>query len=483
MGKFLILNQMNKFIKILIAGLLLLSQNGFATDKINVILFVVDDLGYYDLSLTGSKLYETPNIDQLAKLGMQFTNAYVSHPRCTPSRYSIQTGKFPARAQIPSGIEQMKLSEITIGEAFHEAGYTTFFAGKWHLGKTETFWPQNQGYDINIGGCSAGAPSSYFFPYNSQSKNNNGKEKRKIVGLEKGIEGKYITDRLTDETISFIKKHKPSKTGKPFFVILSHYAVHTPFQAKKEKLKKYKDKLNKLTFSDPAYIQNDGTTKMFQDNPVYAAMIESMDESLGKLIETLKEEGLYKNTAIILTSDHGRLSNRGAKSKRALATSNLPLRAGKGHLYKGGIKVPFVIYWPGVVQENSFSEQVTINTDIYPTLLEMVGIPAKPRQHLDGISLVPTIKGNKIQQRQLFWHSPVGRPTQTGDQNSSSIREGNYKLIDFYDEYRTELYDLKDDPYEKTNLSSSQKEVKTELLAKLNNWKKEINAVYKKVKK
>ncbi|MCD6354567.1 MAG: sulfatase [Prolixibacteraceae bacterium] len=474
---------MNTFLKILIVSLLFTGQNGFAADKMNVILFVVDDLGYYDLSLTGSKLYETPNIDNLAHSGIRFSNAYVSHPRCTPSRYSIQTGKFPARAQIPGGEEQMKLSEVTIGEAFHEAGYTTFFAGKWHLGKTESHWPQNQGYDINVGGCSAGAPPSYFFPYNQRKKQGNGKEPRKIVGLEKGVEGEYITDRLTNETISFIKKYKPENTGKPFFAVLCHYAVHTPLEAKKEKIKKYKEKLSKLTFSGPAYIQKDGTTKMFQDNAVYAAMIESMDESLGKLVDALKREGIYNNTVIVFTSDHGGLSNRGCNSKRALATSNLPLRAGKGHVYEGGVKVPFFIYWPGVTKENSFSTQVTVNTDIYPTLLDIAGIPLKPEQHLDGISLVSAIKNNAVKQRTIFWHSPIGRPTQTGDENCSSIRVGNFKLIDFYDENRVELYNLKNDPYEKTDLSISEKVEKDDLLNKLNRWKQEIHAVRKKAKK
>ncbi len=449
----------------------------FAEDKMNVLLFVVDDLGYFDLSVTGSDFYETPNIDQLAKSGMQFQNAYVSHPRCVPSRYALQTGKYPARKQIPGGKEQMQASEFTLGEAFKEAGYTTFFAGKWHLGSSVSQWPQNQGYDINIGGCHAGAPPSYFYPYNVKREGDKSKHKD-IVGLEKGKEGEYITDRLTDETVKFIRSHKEEA----FFAVLCHYAVHTPLQAKEEKIRKYEQKLKTMDFTGPEYITKDGTTKMRQDNAVYAAMIESMDESLGKIVNTLKQEGIYNNTVIVFTSDHGGLSNRGARSKRQLATSNLPLRAGKGHVYEGGAKVPFFVFWPGKVTPGTFSRQVTINTDIFPTLLDVTGIPLKPEVHLDGISLLPALMGKKASKRTLFWHSPVGRPESTGDENCSAIRDGNYKLIDFYDQQKLELYDLKSDPNETNNLVSSEKRVTKDLYTKLNSWKRNVNAIHKKIK-
>ena len=443
----------------------------------NVILFVVDDLGYFDLSITGSTFYETPNIDQLAKSGMQFQNAYVSHPRCVPSRYSLQTGKYPARKQIPGGKEQMQTSEVTIGKAFKEAGYITFFAGKWHLGSSEAQWPQNQGYDINIAGCGAGAPPSYFYPYNVKRADDKSNYER-IVGLEKGKKGEYITDRLTDETVKFISSHK----DEPFFAVLCHYAVHTPLQAKEEKIKKYEQKLKKIEFSGPEYITKDGTTKMRQDNAIYAAMIESMDESMGELVKTLKQNDLYNNTIIVFTSDHGGLSNRGMNNKRALATSNLPLRAGKGHVYEGGAKVPFFVYWPGKVQAGTFSEQVTVNTDIFPTLLDMAGIPLKSEAHLDGISMLPALKGKKPMERTLFWHSPVGRPESTGDENCSAIRDGNYKLIDFYDKNKVELYDLEKDPYETNNLVSSEEKLTESLHKKLNGWKTNVNAIHKKPK-
>lgn len=462
---------------VIVLGLLLVSQS-FAQDKPNVVLFVVDDLGYYDLSATGSNFYETPNIDQLAKSGMQFQNAYVSHPRCVPSRYSLQTGKYPARKQIPGGKEQMQASELTIGEAFKEAGYTTFFAGKWHLGSSEAQWPQNQGYDINIGGCHAGAPPSYFYPYNVKMAGDKSKHKE-IVGLEKGAEGEYLTDRLTDETVKFISTH----TEEPFFAVLCHYAVHTPLQAKEEKIKKYEQKLKKMDFSGPEYITKDGTTKMRQDNAIYAAMIESMDESLGKLVNTLKAEGIYDNTIILFTSDHGGLSNRGVKNKRALATSNLPLRAGKGHVYDGGAKVPLFVYWPGQVNPETYSKQLTVNTDIFPTLLDMAGIPLKKEAHVDGISMLSTLQGKKAIKRTIYWHSPVGRPESTGDENCSAIRDGDYKLIDYYDQQKLELYNLKSDPYEQNNLVSTDDKLAKKLHKKLNSWKSDVNAIHKKPKK
>ncbi len=455
--------------KILFLIFLFVSTGIFAQKKTNVILFLVDDLGYYDISCNGSKFYETPNIDKLSETGMSFTNAYASHPRCVPSRYGIQTGKYPAKSQVPGGRGSLKENDKTIGQAFRENGYKTFFAGKWHLGKTEDYWPQNKGYDINIAGCSAGAPISYFYPYNVKRKGDMSKH-RAIIGLEEGEKGEYLTDRLTDETIKFIKENK----DKPFFAMLSHYGVHTPFQAKKEKSAKYRKKLETLNYQGPDYIQKDGITKMHQDNAVYAAMIESVDESLGKIVQTLKDEGIYDNTAIIFTSDHGGLSNRGVNSNRRLATSNLPLRAGKGHLYEGGIKVPFIVYWKGKVKAGSISNQVTINCDIYPTLLEIAGIK-NTNKDIDGESIVKALKGKKPESRTLFWHSPKGRPKRTGDINASVIREGDYKLIHTYDINKVELFNLKTDPDETNNLAEKMPEKTKELLDKLNKWKKDNN--------
>ncbi|PHN06558.1 sulfatase [Flavilitoribacter nigricans] len=443
-----------------------------AQEKLNIVLFLVDDLGYYDLSFTGSELYETHNIDALAAAGVWFSNAYVAHPRCVPSRYALQTGKFPARSRIPGDKGQIGPTEQTLGLAFQQADYTTFFAGKWHLGKKEAYWPQHQGYDINVGGCAAGAPISYFYPYN-RAKPGDKSNHREIVDLEDGTAGAYLTDHLTDKAIAFIRDHKDG----PFFATLAHYAVHTPFQAKPELVRKYRQKLRAMKLEGPEYLPKDGATKMLQDNAVYAAMIESMDKSLGRLVRVLKEEGLYDNTVIIFTSDHGGLSNRGASSQRQLATANLPLRAGKGHVYEGGIKVPFILRMPGTDKAGSVCTALTINTDIFPTLLDIAGIPLRPDDHLDGRSMLPLLRGEQVESRTFYWHSPRGRPGSTGDRNCSAIRTGNLKLIDFYEEQRLELYDLEADPYEANNLVNSQAKLAEELHKKLNQWKKTIHAI------
>ena len=443
----------------------------YAQEKTNVILFLVDDLGYHDMSFTGSNFYETPNIDALAEAGMSFTQAYACHPRCVPSRYGIQTGNYPARGHVPGGKKSLKVEDHTIGEAFKAAGYTTFFAGKWHLGKNEKEWPQNQGYDFNIGGCEAGAPISYFYPYNVKKDAEDKSEHKEISGLEEGVEGEYLTDRLTDETISFIMEHK----DEAFFAMLSHYGVHTPFQAKQDAIKKYRKKVKEQSYSGPEVIDRDGQTKMNQDNPVYAAMIESVDESLGRLVDALREAGIDQKTVIVFTSDHGGLSNRGINNNRKLATSNAPLRAGKGHLLEGGIRVPFIVYWPGAVDGGATSAQVTSNIDIYPTLLEMAGI--ENNRKTDGISMVSALLGGEAKDRAIFWHSPLARPSSTGDYNSTAVRVGNYKLLEWYDTDKVALYNLAEDISEENDLSATMPEKAAGMVKMIEAWRKEVGAI------
>lgn len=445
------------------------------TEHPNVVFFLVDDMGWVDSACYGSELYETPNIDRLAQEGVRFTQAYSSHPRCVPARYSFLTGKFPARAGIPGASYNMEPAELTIAEAMKQGGYTTFFAGKWHLQKTEDQAPERQGFDINIAGGHAGAPGSYFFPY-IKAKNKNHKTEALIRGLESGVEGEYLTDRLTDETLEFIE----ANTDRPFLVYLSHYAVHTPLEAKPELITYYENKLKKMAFDGPEFIQKDGATKMRQNSAVYAAMVHSMDESLGRVMDTLDTLGLSENTVIVFTSDHGGLSNRGADSQRPLATSNLPLRAGKGHSYEGGIRVPMIVKWPGVIKAGVETDRMVTGSDHYPAILQMAGLPLQPQQHLDGISYTDTLKGQKAQRpAPMFWHSPVGRPSSTGDINCSVIRAGDWKLFDFYDEDRVELYNIADDPYEANELSVKETEKSEELLKKLRVWKVEVSAFTK----
>jgi arylsulfatase A-like enzyme len=465
-----------KVSKTLFIGIIFLGLTGCQffkeEQKPNVILFLVDDLGWKDLSCTGSEFYETPNIDSLATRGARFVNSYAAHPRCVPSRYATFTGKYPARAHIPKKTEQMPLSEITLGEAMKAAGYTTFFTGKWHLGHTESHWPQNQGFDINVGGCSAGAPRSYFAPFNELKANRSHKAKD-IVGLEDAPEGKFLTELITEASIDFIKSHKDS----PFFACIAHYSVHTPIEAKEEQVLKYKEKKSKMEFDgEPFTFGEDGRVKMFQDHEVYAAMVESVDESLGEIINTLREEGIADNTIIIFTSDHGGLSNSGLNNKRELATSNLPLRAGKGHLYEGGIKIPTIVYWNKHTKSGDIIEDIVTGTDIYPSILEMAGVDKLPEQHVDGVSFVSAIKGKKPDnERFVFWHSPMARPQSTGDYNCTVVRQGNYKLFHFFDTNKFELYDLETDPYETTNIAELNPKITNELFAKIVEWKNDIN--------
>ncbi|WP_258104171.1 sulfatase [Marinoscillum sp. MHG1-6] len=470
------------FIALLILGIILpttLFGNGSNPIKKkkqpNVVFFLVDDLGWKDVSYAGSPLYETPNIDAAAKRGVIFTQAYAAHPRCVPSRYAMITGKYPARIQCPGpGEGALKDEERTMAEPFKEAGYTTFFAGKWHLSSAESY-PDTQGFDYNYGGGHAGAPKSYFYPYNTQTSGKGNGHEKDILNLDDVEAGKYLSDHLTDKTVSFIQNHKDT----PFFIYLAHYGVHTPFEAKEEKVKAYQKKVKDLygdeEVPEVSHENWTGDTKLRQDNPVYAGMIESIDESFGRVMAELEAQGIADNTIIVFTSDHGGLSNRG--NGRRLATSNLPLRAGKGHNYEGGIKVPMFVTWANGIKPGNSNTLVT-GTDYFPTLLDLCGLPPEESAHLDGVSFAPSLLKGKTQNtdRPVFWHSPVPRPTSTGDQSNTSVRLGDFKLLDFYEFNKVELYNLADDPEEQNNLSDSMPEKRDELITIINNWRTEVVA-------
>jgi len=454
--------------------------------KPNVLFFLVDDMGWMDAGYQGSKFYETPNIDKLASQGVKFTNAYASHPRCVPSRYSLITGKYPARAQMPGTGEgklrpgdegKLKPEEVTLAAAMKEGGYSTFFAGKWHLATSGTF-PENVGFDVNIAGGHAGSPISYFYPYNVGKATG---KKKPIEGLEVGVKGEYLTDRITDETIKYLENHHDENPDRPFLAYVSHYAIHEPLQAKEKYIQKFRKKLKTMSFEGPEFIdEGTGTTKMHQNDPVYAAMIYSMDESLGRITQSLKKLGQLDNTIIIFFSDNGGLSNRGFRPRK-VTTSNYPLRAGKGHLYEGGVREPMIVKWPGVTNAGTVSDAIISGTDFFPTILEMAKLPLKPEAHLDGESFVWTLINGKApeKERAIFWHSPISRPHATGDENCSAMRKGKYKLIQWYDENRVELYDLEEDIAEKENIADENPKLVKELLVELEEWKKEVNAYIK----
>ncbi|MHC4720001.1 MAG: sulfatase [Planctomycetota bacterium] len=436
--------------------------------KLNFVFILIDDMGYTDAGCYGSTFYETPNIDKLAAEGMRFTNAYAASPVCSPTRASIMTGKYPARLGITQWIgapdkpvkyvHNMPTEERTIAEALKQAGYTTAFIGKWHLGEQEKYYPENQGFDINKGGWRAGHPwAGYFSPYENPK-------------LPDGPEGQYLTDRLTDESLKFLDEN----SDKPFLLYLSYYAVHTPIQAKKDHIDKYNTKAKDLPPPPgPAYLteRDDIITKQVQDHPVYAAMVESTDESIGRVTKKLEALGVSDNTAVIFMSDNGGLSTQPRKSP----TANVPLRAGKGWLYEGGIREPMIIKWPGVVKPRTVCHEPVISNDFYPTMLEMAGLPPRPNQHTDGLSLVPLLKQSaKLDRSAIYWHYPHYHGS--GNTPSAAVRAGDYKLIEFYDEGQVELYNLKDDIGEKNNLAAQMLEKTAQLKKMLRDWQKSVDA-------
>lgn len=449
--------------------------------KLNFVFFLVDDMGWRDAACCGSTFYETPNIDRLAREGMRFTDAYAACPVCSPTRASIMAGKYPARMgttdwfgapqpdtvgrhwtktmpMLPAPyVDRLALEEVTVAEAFKQAGYTTFFAGKWHLGG-QGYFPEDQGFDINKGGHQSGSPpGGYFCPYKNPK-------------LTNGPEGEYLTDRLTDESVEFLD----TVGGKPFLLYLSHYAVHTPLQSRKDLQEKYKAKAAKLPPSEgPKFIpEGQRQARQVQDHAVYAGMVQSMDESLGRVMDKLEAMGLEDNTAIIFMSDNGGLS-----TSEGSPTSNVPLRAGKGWLYEGGIREPMIIKWPGRIRPGSVCSEPVVSTDFYPTMLEMAQLPPRPEQHVDGVSIVPLLKQQaRLNRKAIYWHYP--HYGNQGGFPGSAIRAGDWKLIECFKDGRLELYNLREDVGEKNNLAASMPGKAAELHKTLSEWRDRVGARY-----
>ncbi len=423
--------------------------------KPNIIFILADDLGWTDLGCFGSRFYETPNLDRLASQGMRFTDAYSSCTVCSPSRASILTGQYPARLHItdwisghirpkaklrvPDWTQYLPFETMNIAKALKSAGYISASIGKWHLGG-ETYYPDKQGFDLNIAGTHAGQPLTYFAPY-------------KIETLQEDPDGQpYLTDRLTAEALKFIEKNK----GRPFFLYLPHFAVHTPLMAKPEVLKKYQMK------ADP---------KAPQNNPTYAGMIEGVDDSVGAILRKLAELKLADNTIVIFTSDNGGLLGSGKKN----ITSNVPLRAGKGSAYEGGVRVPLIIKWPGVTKSGSVSAVPVIGADFYPTMLDMVGAANDARHVVDGESMEPLLRRTGALKREaIYWHYPHYHPG--GANCYGAIREGDYRLIEFYEDNHVELYHLKNDIGEQQNLAAKLPDKAAALRQKLHEWRQRVGA-------
>lgn len=432
-----------------------------AEAKPNVVLIVIDDYGWADSGCYGSKFHQTPNIDKLAAEGMRFTDAYAACPVCSPTRASLMTGKYPARLHLtdwlpgradmpsqkllrPRFNQQLPLEEVTLAEALHDAGYVTGHIGKWHLGG-EGFEPAKQGFDFNIAGDHTGTPFSYFAPFQ--------KNGRFMPGLEQAPEGEYLTDRLAAEAGKFIAENK----DKPFFLYLPHYTVHIPLRAKQELIQKYE------AAPKPPGRQN---------NPIYAAMIESMDDAVGRVMNALTEAGVADRTIVAFTSDNGGLVT--AEGPNTPSTSNAPLREGKGYLYDGGIRVPLIIKWPGGARPGAVSTFPVASIDLFPTLLEICGVKsdAKP----DGVSLVSLLKRTSITLRRdtLYWHYP--HYANQGGKPGGAIRFGDFKLIEYYETGRRELFNIRRDPGESQNIADQAKNKVEELAAKLDEWRREVGA-------
>ncbi len=424
--------------------------------RLNVLLVLVDDYGCSDLSCYGSTFYETPNLDRLAGQGMRFTQAYSACTVCSPSRAAIMTGKYPARLHLtdwiaghnypwaklrpPDWTKYLPLEERTLAEALKPSGYATASIGKWHLAppsRDPAFYPDHQGFDANFGGTFRGQPPSYFSPYG-------------IETLKDGPPGEYLTDREQLEASRFMSEHT---VRNPFFVYLPHHTVHTPLQAKADIIAKYKRKAR---------------PDAPQHNPTYAAMIQSLDENVGRLVAALDKTGAADSTVVILTGDNG--------GWLPSTNTNLGVRAGKGSAYEGGVRVPMIVRWPGVVRPGSVCDVPVMGIDIYPTVLDMVGLRPESGQILDGASIVPLLRGQSgsWHRDELFWHYPHYHPG--GATPYSAIRQRDWKLIEFQEDGRTELYHLKEDPEEKKDLSTSDSGRASKLRALLNDWRKEVGA-------
>jgi arylsulfatase A len=432
-----------------------------AAERPNVILILADDLGWTDLSCYGSDLYESPHLDRLAQEGMKFTQNYSACTVCSPTRAALLTGKYPARLHItdwipgampdnpkllvPDWKKHLPLEETTLAEVLKSAGYATASIGKWHLGG-EAYYPEKHGFDLNIAGTDKPQPPTYFAPWN-------------IPTLSEGQPGDYITDRLGDEAVKFIERVKEQ----PFFLYLPHFAVHTPIQGRADLMEKY---------------QRKSKVGLNQNNAAYAAMVESLDATVGRIRTKLDELDLSSRTIVIFTSDNG---------GRIPTTSNKPLRYGKASAYEGGVRVPLIVHWPTVTKPGSLSETPVITMDLFLTIAEMCSRSIPPSalirlptegSPLDGVSLVPLLRqSGTINRSELFWHYPHHQHYQLGGTMPyGAIRSGDMKLIEFFNDMHVELYNVRDDIGEEHDLAPAQPQKAEELKTRLHAWRKEVGA-------
>lgn len=449
--------------------------------KPNVVVFLVDDLGFMDIGANNPDcFYETPNIDRLASSGMRFTDGYAANPVCSPTRYSLMTGKYPSRVDAtnffsgrrpgrfaPAPLnDRMPIDEITLAEALKEQGYATFFAGKWHLGPSEEFYPQNQGFDVNIGGYHRGGPytgKKYFAPFQNPQ-----------MEVE-SPEGDHLPDRLARETARFVDTHK----DQTFLAYLAFYSVHTPLIGRPDLVRKYEEKAKTIQgeeFGPEEQVFGDKPrrVRILQKHAVYAAMVEAMDAAVGKVLQQLEDSGVADNTIVVFTSDNGGLS-----TSEGSPTSNLPLRGGKGWVYEGGIREPWIVRYPGVTKAGSTSSEPICSIDLLPTVVAAAG--GTVQHEIDGIDLKPALAGESLPERPLFWHYP--HYSNQGGIPGGAIREGDFKLFERYEDGRVHLYNLHDDIGEQTDLAAQMPERVEQMRSRLHAWYKTVGAKFLQPKK
>jgi len=436
----------------------------------NIVVILADDLGAMDLGCCGADLVETPRLDGLATEGIVFRQAYASAPVCSPTRAALMTGKHPARLGITIWAEgslegpknrkllqgeskhDLPLAEVTLAERLHDAGYATALVGKWHLGDGDHA-PETQGFDLNIGGTRWGAPQTFFWPYRGSGRF--GQDFRYLPGLPLGKAGDYLTDALTDAAISFID----SAGNRPFFLLLAHHAPHTPIEAPANLVEHFQNKLR------PA---------MKHQNTSYAAMIKSLDDNVGRVLDLLQNRGLTDNTIIVFTSDNGGYIGVDRKGGHTVpCTSNSPLRSGKGSLYEGGVRVPLLIHWPGASPGER--TQPVVTCDLFFTLLAAAGLSPAKGQPLDGadLSLILHNDQARLDREMLYWHYPHYYETTTP---VSAVRNRDWKLLEYFEDGRRELFNLHDDPEESRDLAGSQPKKLAELSQRLADWRSEVGA-------
>lgn len=451
----------------------------------NILFILIDDLGAVDLASFGSTFYATPNLDRLAERGLVFTDAYASCPVCSPTRGSLLTGRYPARIGLTDWIDfggriqpargklvdvpyirELPRTEVTSASLLRGRGYSTWHVGKWHLGFEETY-PERHGFDVNIGGGYLGAPGpgGYFSPFD-------------IPNLPPGSPGQYLPEVLTDEAIHLIR----SRDDNPFFLNMCFYLVHTPIEAPADRVAKWEARVRELGLDrQTALVEGEFfpmehkrhlrvTRRILQSDPVYAAMVESMDENVGRLLDTLEEEGIADDTLVVFTSDNGGLS-----TSESSPTCNSPYAEGKGWMYEGGTRVPMIAAWPGRIPAGSRTAEPVCSIDLFPTWLAQAGIPVPDRLLIDGEDLSPILfEGAALERDALFWHYP--HYGNQGGTPGSSIRSGDWKLIEFYEDGRLELYNLAVDVGEDNNLANAEPERTQALHQRLKTWRESVAA-------